>query len=239
MNRNEERNLKNVLITGAAGFIGTNFTQYLLKCRKEINVVGLDLLTYAGNRDNLTSCGTNPRFTFIHGSINNRELLGRVMADYSIDTIVNFAAETHVDRSIIDPIQFLETNVVGTGILLEAARYAWKSKGAGEVRFHHISTDEVFGSLEPSEAPFSENTNYQPNSPYSASKAGSDHLVRAYHHTYGMPITISNCSNNYGPYQFPEKLIPLMILKCLQGSPLPVYGDGRQVRDWLVWFFLQ
>jgi len=225
--------LKNVLITGAAGFIGANFTHYLLEHREEMQVTGVDLLTYAGNEENLTPCRDNPRFTFCHGSISDRELMDRVMVENDIDTIVNFAAETHVDRSILGPIQFLETNVVGTGILLEAARVAWKGKGEGEVRFHHISTDEVFGSLAQGEAPFSEKTNYKPNSPYSASKAGSDHLVRAYAHTYGLPVTISNCTNNYGPYQFPEKLIPLMILNCLQGKPLPVYGDGKQIRDWL------
>ena len=225
--------MKTVLVTGAAGFIGANFTQYVLERRKDLRVVGLDLLTYAGNEENLAPCSTNERFSFIHGSINERTLLDRVMADHAVDTVVNFAAETHVDRSILGPIQFLETNVVGTGILLEAARHAWKGKGEGEVRFHHISTDEVFGSLAPGEAPFSENTSYKPNSPYSASKAGSDHLVRSYAHTYGFPVSISNCTNNYGPYQFPEKLIPLMILNCLQGKPLPVYGDGKQVRDWL------
>lgn len=225
--------MKNLLITGAAGFIGANFIHYLLEKRDDLRITGLDLLTYAGNEENLAPCINNKRFSFIHGSINDRALLDRILADHSIDMIVNFAAETHVDRSILGPIQFLETNVVGTGILLEAARAAWKGKSAGEVRFHHISTDEVFGSLGPDEAPFSEKTNYKPNSPYSASKAGSDHLVRAYAHTYGLPISISNCTNNYGPYQFPEKLIPLMILNCLQGKPLPVYGDGRQVRDWL------
>lgn len=225
--------MKNILITGAAGFIGANFIHYLLEKRDGLHITGLDLLTYAGNEENLAPCITNKRFTFIQGSINDRALLNRILADHSIDMIVNFAAETHVDRSILGPIQFLETNVVGTGILLEAARAAWKGKGEREVRFHHISTDEVFGSLEPDEAPFSEKTNYKPNSPYSASKAGSDHLVRAYAHTYGLPVSISNCTNNYGPYQFPEKLIPLMILNCLQGKPLPVYGDGKQVRDWL------
>jgi dTDP-glucose 4,6-dehydratase len=225
--------MKNLLVTGAAGFIGSNFVQYLLNHRKYLQVVGLDLLTYAGNEENLASCRGNPHFTFHQGSIGDRGLMDRIMAEDAIDTIVNFAAETHVDRSILGPIQFLETNVVATGILLEAAREAWKGQGEGEVRFHHISTDEVYGSLAPGEAPFSEKTNYKPNSPYSASKAGSDHLVRAYAHTYGLPISISNCTNNYGPYQFPEKLIPLMILNCLQGKPLPVYGDGKQIRDWL------
>ena len=225
--------MKNVLITGAAGFIGANFTQYLLEHRKDLHVVGLDLLTYAGNEDNLAVCVGNKSYTFVHGSIGDRDLLDRTMSEHAIDTVVNFAAETHVDRSILGPIQFLETNVVGTGILLEAARHAWKGKGEKEVRFHHISTDEVFGSLAPGEPPFSEKTNYKPNSPYSASKAGSDHLVRAYAHTYGLPVSISNCTNNYGPYQFPEKLIPLMILNCLQGKPIPVYGDGLQIRDWL------
>jgi dTDP-glucose 4,6-dehydratase len=225
--------LKNVLVTGAAGFIGANFTQYLLKNFPQVNVTALDLLTYAGNEENLAPCRTDPRFIFVHGSIGDRMLLDKVFAEQAIDTVVNFAAETHVDRSILGPIQFLETNVVGTGILLEAARAAWKGRRADEVRFHHVSTDEVFGSLAPGELPFMEDTRYSPNSPYSASKAGSDHLVRAYAHTYGLPITISNCTNNYGPYQFPEKLIPLMILNCLEGKPLPVYGDGQQIRDWL------
>ena len=225
--------MKNILITGAAGFIGANFTQSFLESRSDVKVVGLDWLTYAGNEDNLAPCSKNPRFTFIHGSIGNRKLLDQIMEEHNIDTVVNFAAETHVDRSILGPIQFLETNVVGTGILLEATRAAWKGRGAGEVRFHHISTDEVFGSLAPGEEPFSESSNYSPNSPYSASKAGSDHLVRAYAQTYGLPVSISNCTNNYGPYQFPEKLIPLLILNCLEGKPLPVYGDGRQIRDWL------
>jgi dTDP-glucose 4,6-dehydratase len=225
--------VKNVLITGAAGFIGTNFTQCLLKQRKDLHVVALDLLTYAGNEENLYPCRENPNFTFVKGSIADRALLDHVMTEHGIDTVVNFAAETHVDRSILGPIQFLETNVVGTGILLESVRNSWKGRSPGEVRFHHISTDEVFGSLAPGEAPFSESTSYRPNSPYSASKASSDHLVRAYAHTYGLPISISNCTNNYGPYQFPEKLIPLVILNCLQGKPLPVYGDGGQIRDWL------
>ncbi len=233
MNKKELMNMKNILITGAAGFIGANFTQYLLARQVELNIVALDLLTYAGSEENLAPCKGNPRFEFIRGSIADRALLDRVMAEHAIDTIVNFAAETHVDRSILGPIQFLETNVVGTGVLLEAARGAWKGKDKTKVRFHHISTDEVFGSLAAGEPPFSLNSPYQPNSPYSASKAGSDHLVRAYAHTYGLPVSISNCTNNYGPYQFPEKLIPLMILNCLEGKPLPVYGDGRQVRDWL------
>jgi dTDP-glucose 4,6-dehydratase len=225
--------LKNILVTGAAGFIGTNFVQTLLEKREQYRVVGLDLLTYAGNLENLKPFESDPRFIFQHGDIGDQELVERLMGEHAIDTIVNFAAETHVDRSIEGPIQFLTTNVVGTGKLLEAARKVWKGKGAGEVRFHHISTDEVFGSLAPGDPPFSESSQYSPNSPYSASKAASDHLVRAYQHTYGLPVTISNCTNNYGPYQFPEKLIPLMILNCLNGKRLPVYGDGRQIRDWL------
>ena len=173
------------------------------------------------------------RYRFEKADIRDQARVERIMQENNIDTIVNFAAETHVDRSILGPIQFLETNVIGTGCLLEAARKTWAGRNPAEVRFHHVSTDEVFGTLAPDAPPFSETTPYSPNSPYSASKAGSDHLVRAYAHTYGLPITISNCTNNYGPYQYPEKLIPLVILNCLYGKPIPVYGDGKQIRDWL------
>lgn len=225
--------MKNLLITGGAGFIGSNFIHKLIKERPDLFLVNLDALTYAGNPDNLSSLKDNSQYHFVKGNISDQALVESVLSKYKIDTVVNFAAETHVDRSILGPIQFLNTNVVGTGILLEAVRKAWLGKNPAELRFHHISTDEVFGSLEPGEAPFSDTSQYSPNSPYSASKAGSDHLVRAYLHTYGLPVTISNCTNNYGPYQFPEKLIPLMIMNCLNGKPLPVYGDGRQIRDWL------
>jgi dTDP-glucose 4,6-dehydratase len=225
--------MKNILITGGAGFIGSNFIHRLIRFRPELNLVNLDALTYAGNLDNLVSLNGNDHYHFIHGEIGDQPLIEKTMAEYEIDTVVNFAAETHVDRSILGPIQFLNTNVLATGVLLEAVRKTWHGKHNDQFRFHHISTDEVFGSLLPGDAPFSESSQYSPNSPYSASKAASDHLVRAYQHTYGLPVSISNCTNNYGPYQFPEKLIPLMIMNCLSGKSLPVYGDGGQIRDWL------
>lgn len=228
--------MQNTLVTGGAGFIGSNFIRYLLKTTEDVHVVNLDALTYAGSLENLKHLPDPGRHTFIHGDVCDRELVSGLFSDYRIDTVIHFAAESHVDRSILDPEPFIQTNVVGTYILLEAARRAWLVDEAlplGQVRFHHISTDEVFGSLGPDEPAFKETTNYAPNSPYAASKAASDHLVRAYHHTFQLPVTISNCSNNYGPYQFPEKLIPLMILNALQGMPLPVYGDGKQIRDWL------
>ncbi len=225
--------MKNILVTGGAGFIGTNFIHRLIRQKAGYRLVNLDALTYAGNRENLRNLEGGQDYQFVQGDIANQELVESLLEKYEIDTVVNFAAESHVDRSILGPIQFLNTNVVGTGILLEAVRKIWRGKDNTQRRFHHISTDEVFGSLEPGDSPFSENSQYSPNSPYSASKAGSDHLVRAYLHTYGLPVTISNCTNNYGPFQFPEKLIPLMILNCLNGKPLPVYGDGRQIRDWL------
>lgn len=225
--------MKNVLITGGAGFIGSNFIHRMTRQRPDLNLVNLDVLTYAGNPENLASLIGRQGYHFIQGDIGDAELVESILSQYKIDTVVNFAAETHVDRSILGPMQFLQTNVVGTGVLLDAVRKFWLGKDPAQFRFHHISTDEVFGSLEPGAAPFCETTQYSPNSPYSASKAASDHLVRAYGHTYGLPVTISNCTNNYGPYQFPEKLIPLMIMNCLNGKPLPVYGDGRQIRDWL------
>jgi len=222
-----------LLITGGAGFIGSNFIHRIVKQRPDLTLVNLDALTYAGNLASLSSLNTNSQYHFVHGDIADQPLVESLLVDYQIDTVVNFAAESHVDRSILGPIQFLNTNIIGTGILLEAVRKVWKEKDPAGLRFHHISTDEVFGSLKPGEPPFSESSQYSPNSPYSASKAGSDHLVRAYLHTYGLPVTISNCTNNYGPYQFPEKLIPLIIMNCINGKPLPVYGDGRQIRDWL------
>jgi dTDP-glucose 4,6-dehydratase len=214
-----------LLITGGAGFIGSNFVRYILKKRPDYIVVNLDLLTYAGNLENLKDVENNPNYEFVKGDITDSELVNELAKDANV--IVNFAAESHVDRSIKDPQNFVRTNVVGTYILLEAA------KNNGRVRFHHISTDEVFGSLEPNDAPFNERALYDPRSPYSASKAASDHLVRAYHHTYGLPITISNCSNNYGPHQFPEKLIPLAITNIIEGKKVPLYGDGMNIRDWL------
>jgi dTDP-glucose 4,6-dehydratase len=227
--------MKNVLITGGAGFIGSNFVRYLLQHEPEVQVYNLDALTYAGSLENLRHLPDPERHIFIHGNICDRERVERVFREYAIDTVVHFAAESHVDRSIFEPDTFIQTNVFGTFNLLEAAKRSWldRSPPASDVRFHHISTDEVFGSLTPTDPPFREDTPYAPNSPYAASKAASDHLVRAYGHTYRLPYTLTNCSNNYGPYQFPEKLIPLMILNALEGKPLPVYGDGKQVRDWL------
>jgi dTDP-glucose 4,6-dehydratase len=227
--------MRNVLVTGGAGFIGCNFVRYLLAQEPQVHVVNLDALTYAGSRENLRDLPDADRHTFIHGNICDRPLVERVFHEHAIDTVVHFAAESHVDRSITGPAAFIETNITGTFTLLEAARRAWLDEGQdrGGMRFHHVSTDEVFGTLGADDPPFAETTPYAPNSPYSASKAASDHIVRAYWHTYGLPLTISNCSNNYGPYQFPEKLIPLMILNALRGEPLPVYGDGQQIRDWL------
>jgi dTDP-glucose 4,6-dehydratase len=236
MSETKLSSMHNVLVTGGAGFIGSNFIRRLLREMPEVRIFNLDALTYAGSRENLRDLPNADRHVLVEGNICDRALVAEVLARHQIDTIVHFAAETHVDRSILGPEPFIRTNVVGTFTLLEAARQFWlgeSPKPAGEVRFHHVSTDEVYGSLGPGGAPFSETTPYAPNSPYAASKASSDHLVRAYGQTYAMPVTISNCSNNYGPYQFPEKLIPLMILNALAGKPLPVYGDGQQVRDWL------
>lgn len=221
------------LVTGGAGFIGGNFV--LGAVSDGIKVVNLDALTYAGNLDTLSSLDGDARHTFVQGDIGDRALVAKLLSEYRPDAIVNFAAESHVDRSIDGPAAFVQTNVVGTLALLEAARDYWKGlEGAAKdsFRFLHVSTDEVYGSLGDS-GKFSEQTPYAPNSPYSASKAASDHLVRAFHHTYGLPVLTTNCSNNYGPYQFPEKLIPLVIAKAIAGEPLPVYGDGKNVRDWL------
>jgi dTDP-glucose 4,6-dehydratase len=224
---------KVLLVTGGAGFIGSNFV--LEAVGRGHTVVNLDALTYAGNLDNLTSLHGNSRHIFCQGSILDSELVTKLFADHKPDAVVHFAAESHVDRSIVGPAAFVQTNVVGTFTLLEAALKYWRGLDAGaeNFRFLHVSTDEVYGSLGPDDAAFHEETPYQPNSPYSASKAGSDHLVRAYFHTYGLPVLTTNCSNNYGPYQFPEKLIPLMIHNALNGKALPVYGDGQNVRDWL------
>lgn len=224
-----------ILVTGGAGFIGSNFVLEWVG-KHTTPVVNVDKLTYAGNMLNLASLSANRLHSFVRGDIGDRELIGQLLQRHRPRAIVHFAAESHVDRSIAGPAEFIDTNIVGTFCLLEEARNYWNSLvGAAreEFRFVHISTDEVYGSLGPTEAPFTESTPYAPNSPYAASKAGSDHLVRAYHHTYGLPTVTTNCSNNYGPYQFPEKLIPLIILNALQGKPLPVYGDGLNVRDWL------
>lgn len=221
------------LVTGGAGFIGANFV--LDAVAAGVRVVNLDLLTYAGNPDNLAALKDNPGHVFVHGDIGDRELVKTLLAEHEPDAIINFAAESHVDRSIDGPAAFIQTNVVGTLALLECARDYWRGlpDGRGEAfRFLHVSTDEVYGSLGETGL-FTETTAYQPNSPYSASKAASDHLVRAFHHTYGLPVLTTNCSNNYGPYQFPEKLIPLVIARAVAGEPLPVYGDGKNVRDWL------
>jgi dTDP-glucose 4,6-dehydratase len=230
----ESRGTRRLLVTGGAGFIGTNFVHYWDRRHPGDRLVVLDLLTYAGNRTNLALLETHPNFRFVQGDICDAERVTRLFAEEDFDTVVHFAAESHVDRSIVDPAAFVRTNVLGTQVLLDAARDAWQRRKADRrFRFHHVSTDEVFGSLGPKDAAFTEETPYAPNSPYAASKAGADHLVRAFHRTYGLPVTISNCSNNYGPYQFPEKLIPLMIAHALTGKPLPVYGDGSNIRDWL------
>ena len=226
--------MSNILVTGGAGFIGSNFVHYWLKQFPADVVVVLDALTYAGNKHSLDSCHNNPRFHFVHGSINDQALVETILRQHEIDTLVHFAAESHVDRSIHGPDAFLETNILGTHSLLKAARTVWAAQGGfSGKRFHHVSTDEVYGTLGPKDPAFSETTPYAPNSPYAASKASSDHIVRAYHHTFGLPVTTSNCSNNYGPYQFPEKLLPLCLLNILQGKDLPIYGDGMQIRDWL------
>lgn len=225
---------RRLLITGGAGFIGSNFVHYWHQQHPSDRLVVLDALTYAGNRANLAPLEHEPNFRFVQGNICDRDLVNTVLQDEHIDTLVHFAAESHVDRSILGPDAFIQTNVVGTFTLLEAFRTYWNTQGQPQdYRFHHVSTDEVYGSLGPDDPAFSETTPYAPNSPYSASKASSDHLVRAYHHTYGLPTLLTNCSNNYGPYHFPEKLIPLMCINILMGKALPVYGDGQNVRDWL------
>ena len=223
--------MDSMLVTGGAGFIGVNFVRHLVEATRR-RVVILDALTYAGNGRSIEGLDPN-RVTFVQGDIRDAELAERLLREHQVEAIVHFAAESHVDRSIEGPDAFVSTNVDGTHALLKAARAVWLSGSGVEHRFHHVSTDEVYGSLEAGDAPFTEEHQYQPNSPYSASKAASDHLVRAYHHTFGLDVTTTNCSNNYGPYQFPEKLIPLMIVKILHGEELPVYGDGMQIRDWL------
>ena len=223
--------MADLLVTGGAGFIGGNFVHYWRERHPGDTIIVLDALTYAGNRETIEDV---ENVELVVGNICDTALVTRLLEERGIDTIVHFAAESHVDRSISAPDDFIETNVIGTHSLLKAARDVWVEKGSGRPhRFHHVSTDEVYGSLGPNDPAFSETTQYQPNSPYSASKAGSDHLVRAYHHTFGLEVTTSNCSNNYGPYQYPEKLIPLFLLNALSGKPLPIYGDGMNVRDWL------
>jgi dTDP-glucose 4,6-dehydratase len=236
--------MRNILVTGGCGFIGANFIRLVLSRLDDCRLVNLDKLTYAGNPRNLAGLEADARYRFVHGDICDGALVGRLLAEEQVDTVVHFAAESHVDRSIVGPGEFIQTNIVGTFTLLDAARKAWSARDEGRetgdekgqvvsaFRFLHVSTDEVYGSLGET-GYFTEETPYDPRSPYSASKASSDHLVSAYHHTYGLPVLITNCSNNYGPYQFPEKLIPLIINNALAGRELPVYGDGRNVRDWL------
>ncbi len=224
-----------ILVTGGAGFIGSNFILDWL-AQSDETVLNLDALTYAGNLENLAALKDDARHVFVQGDIGDRPLLDRLLAEHRPRALIHFAAESHVDRSISGPGAFIKTNIEGTYTLLEAARQHWQGLPPGEresFRFHHVSTDEVYGSLKAEDPAFAETTPYEPNSPYSASKAASDHLVRAWHHTYGLPVLTTNCSNNYGPYHFPEKLIPLMIVNALAGKPLPVYGDGQQIRDWL------
>jgi len=224
-----------VLVTGGAGFIGSNFVLDWIGSNNE-PIINLDNLTYAGNLQNLASISNNERHVFVKGDIADYDLVLRLMTKHQVRAIINFAAESHVDRSIHGPDDFIQTNIVGTFRLLEAVRYYWSGltgEAKKNFRFLHVSTDEVYGSLDPASPPFTETNRYEPNSPYSASKAASDHLVRAYHHTYGLPVLTTNCSNNYGPYQFPEKLIPLCIHNALTGKSLPIYGDGKQIRDWL------
>ncbi len=224
---------RRMLVTGGAGFIGANFVHYWTQHYPDDMIVVLDVLTYAGNRSSIAALEALPNFEFVHGSITDRDLVTGLLQKNELDTIVHFAAESHVDRSIEGPAAFIDTNIIGTLTLLEAAREVWLKGDGVPHRFHHISTDEVFGTLTHDAAPFTEQHPYQPNSPYAASKAGSDHLVRAWFHTYGLQVTTSNCSNNYGPYHFPEKLIPLAITNLLLGKKVPIYGDGKNVRDWL------
>lgn len=234
MSLDQTRLPRKLIITGGAGFIGSNFVHYWCQHYPGDRVIVLDALTYAGNRANLAGLEGHANLRFVEGDICDRTLIDDLLSEEGIDTLVHFAAESHVDRSILGPGAFVQTNVVGTFTLLEAFRQHWLTQGNPEhYRFHHVSTDEVYGSLEAEDPGFSETTPYAPNSPYSASKAGSDHLVRAYYHTYGLPTLMTNCSNNYGPYHFPEKLIPLMCINILLGKPLPVYGDGQNIRDWL------
>lgn len=227
-----EHTPRSVLITGGAGFIGSNLILHLLASDEKMRIVNFDKLTYAGNLNNLKGMGEREaqRYSFVHGDICDKNQVSSALVEHAVDTVIHLAAESHVDRSIDGPADFIQTNLVGTFVLLEAVRDYWGERQ--DVRFHHVSTDEVYGSLG-AEGLFTEDTSYDPSSPYSASKAGSDHLVRAWQRTFGLPVTISNCSNNYGPYQFPEKLLPVMLINALEGKPLPIYGDGKNVRDWL------
>lgn len=225
-----------MLVTGGAGFIGANFVRHLMASDSELRIVNLDLLTYAACLENLNDVTQLDRYRFVKGDVCDRGLIDTILREEEIDTIVHFAADSHVDRSISGPAPFIQTNVVGTFTLLDAARSYWLNErkwGNSDCRFHHISTDEVYGTLRPDDPPFTETTAYAPNSPYSASKASADHIARAYYHTYGLPVVMTNCSNNYGPFQHREKFIPTVILTCLDGQPIPVYGDGSNIRDWL------
>jgi dTDP-glucose 4,6-dehydratase len=224
--------MKRILITGGAGFIGSNFVRYWLANHPNDRIVNLDALTYAGNPESLADVSGSPNYRFVHGNICDAEVVTDLLAQEKIDTVVNFAAESHVDRSILGPEEFIRTNIFGTFSLLEAAKVYWAGE-TSSCRFLHVSTDEVYGTLAADDPPFTEETPFAPNSPYAASKASSDHLVRAYSHTYGLPVVTTNCSNNYGPYQFPEKLIPLVIINALEGREIPIYGDGMNIRDWL------
>jgi dTDP-glucose 4,6-dehydratase len=227
---------KNILVTGSAGFVGCNFVQMMLNKYSDIEIISYDKLTYAGNLDNLADVMDNPQHTFIQGDICDRALVAKTLRGHEIDTIVHLAAESHVDNSIAGPEVFFQTNVIGTLSLVDEARKYWQEEmewGESQCRFHHVSTDEVYGALGKDDPAFTEETPYAPNSPYSASKAGSDHVVRSYFHTYKLPITMSNCSNNYGPYQHQEKLIPVIIKSCLEQKHIPIYGDGSNIRDWL------
>lgn len=227
---------KSMLVTGGAGFIGANFIRHVLTHHENIQIINVDKLTYAGSLNNLKNLPNSERHHFIQGDIADKKLINHILQHHHIDTIVHFAAESHVDRSITSPEDFVNTNVTGTFVLLEAARHHWleiDKLSASQCRFHHISTDEVYGSLKPTDPAFTEQTSYSPRSPYSASKAASDHLVNAYYHTYGLPITMSNCSNNYGPYQHVEKFIPTIIHACINQRSIPIYGNGKNIRDWL------
>lgn len=224
---------KTLLVTGSAGFIGSNFVHYWMKKYPNCKVIALDALTYAGNKENLLTLEQNKNYQFVHADILDTDTIEQLLINNNVDTLVHFAAESHVERSIHGPDAFFKTNIEGTHSLLKAAKKVWLDNGIKNHRFHHVSTDEVYGTLAPNDPAFTEKNQYLPNSPYAASKASSDHVVRSYHHTYGLNTTVSNCSNNYGPYQFPEKLIPLVIANCIGGKALPIYGDGQQIRDWL------
>jgi dTDP-glucose 4,6-dehydratase len=225
--------MKNILVTGGAGFIGSNFCHYWAEKYPEDKLIILDMLTYAGHRENIAALESSEKFLFVQGDIGDQALVETIFENHQVNRVVHFAAESHVDRSILGPDAFLQTNIMGTHTLLKVAKRFWIDAGVESHHFHHVSTDEVYGSLSESAPAFTESTPFAPNSPYSASKAASDHLVRAYHHTYGLKVTTSNCSNNYGPYQDNEKLIPLIIQNILQGKSLPIYGDGKNIRDWL------